>query len=367
MALIFVVFVGACDDGEEVGPGIPNVDPEYSLHLLDAVVHSQVARGDSPWGIAHALLAFGPELKLDEEKALDVLKREYLLSDPARFPLHGKEPGSLGEVHPHLVLKTLAELDVESPVCLDLVTAAVQGFTWPTSYEEWNDSAWLLEACVRLTLPKDELIAGRRLDAFAAAAFEELWQADELVRQLLDEHGVEGFRRPSATGGPDECGVWAYTCGGQHLLQGLVLAYRGGYLSKQTHEERMKETLETFLRRIDGESAFRAAEKKRALDAGKAPLTVECRTALPLLKLYGHALETLHRARGTGLLPEADLQSKADDLVGKLRRLVEGIDELGDLGEIIDRVHERDISQWYLWYGDGCHAVRGLKLWGKLP
>ena len=82
---------------------------QSSYTLFRGRVQAEVGERPSPWTFAHALLAFGPEETVGEDRIRGVLLERWLIDQPPRgkhFALEGTN-GGLGEQHPHLIVKTL--------------------------------------------------------------------------------------------------------------------------------------------------------------------------------------------------------------------------------------------------------------------
>lgn len=107
----------------------------------------------------------------------------------------------------------------------------------------------------------------------------------------LKAGGEPDFRRPSSGDPAARDSVRDFTCGGQHLLQTVIACQEWGFLPNATRP-RVEARLAALQRRLVGESNFRQAEKKKATAAGVDVTLVEHQSALALLKLNGHALET---------------------------------------------------------------------------
>ncbi len=317
----------------------------------------ELARAPSPWSLAHGLLAFGTEAELHGEKLGDVVVGRWLRTDAEGdpyFELSGSQ-GQLGEQHPHLVLKTFAEMGYAPELCQELLQAARRNFVAPATAEEWDHSAWLLDAEARLGGGDPQLASG---------VLERVEEGDVLVEAALAAAGEDGtgFQRPSAQGGAKESGIWAYTCGGQHLLQALLVAAQSE-LHDEAERARLAQRVKIFLKRLEGEYQFRRREEARAIASGVSPVRAQRQSSQRLLKLLGHALETLARAQRAGLGDGETLAAAIHVTRSRLEELMRVYLEVLDPdGTLLAKLYQGDPQAWERWFGDGCHALRGYQL-----
>lgn len=340
-----------------------------SLDFLRTVISGEARFADSPWAISHALLAFGPELTLEGgEKAVHRLTTKLLRDDPAKgphFELTGT-PEAIGEMHPHLAFKTLAETGVEAELRARLAAAAMKNFQFPVTYENWDDTAWLLTALILspgFSSTTKLGSSGRTLGDLAQGALSQVEAGDALVARSLAEGGVENFRRPSGGKGTEESGIWAFTCGGQHLLQASITAFQKGVLPA-SERERLAARIKLLPQRVAGESGFREREKAGALAKGADPIVAQHNCTLSLLKLNGHAMETYAKARDAGLGNPTELKTSADQCHATLERTVGEFQAKADLTKYLPLIRTGQPPTWRLWFGDGCHAIHGVGMWG---
>lgn len=338
---------------------------ETSVDRLAAVLRAEVGEVPVPWVLGHGLLAFGASLELaDGEGAGELLFRRFLRHRPEGigFDLLLTD-GRPGEVHPHLVLKIWSEVQPGDVRNRELALAASARLARPARFEEWNDVAWFLEGAARLGLPADQPLAevGYTLGELARDLLATLESADAVVEACLDR---SPFERPPANAPLAESGTWAYTCGGQHLLQALLVA--APYLTEPEEHARLLARVDVFQHRLVAEDDFRRYERERATSHGISPVEALRESALLRLKLLGHGLETLARARASGIGDPRTLSATA---AWTRARLLDLLDELAreiELGQLLARLRAVDLARWQLWFGDGCHALHGLGLWEEV-
>lgn len=346
----------------DVIPGSPGLTQLRRALLVEA------AEAQDPWSICHAMLGAGPGLRLKSgavavEFMIDTfLKRD---ADGGAWFERGGSGGVLGEQHPHLVLKKLIEMKLHPELWKPLTETALRTLKLPSTQNGWDDVTWLLWSVAQQPGYTAETRVGGgtlRLGDLALGALDRAERADQPVEASLKANGVERFVRLSASDPASRDSVWGFTCGGQHFLQTVMACQKSGLLPSATRS-RTEARLATFLKRVEGEGNFRTAEKQKALAAGVDTATAEHQTALALLKLHGHALETLGRARDAGFGAKPALLAAAGDIRKKLEASQLGFQMKINLAALLPSLRAKNPSYWRLWLGDGCHALHGLEYW----
>ncbi len=338
-------------------PPQPQSLPEqFSARILEAGVESE-----DPWSRAHLLLAFDGRSEVKE------MQRAWVdwVSDPlTTIPLKGND-GHRGEQHPHLVLRTAAWLldDDRHPMLRSRIEQALATTATPSNWKQINDLAWLLESAAVIGVPANHPSADSDVATLALRLLEALEESDTRVLQCLEE----GSDRPDGSSGPAGSGTWAYTCGGFHIVSALVEAVEAGYLEPQ--RQRVVERLLLLCRRISWELQFRLAEEERALATGISPRRAARHSVLARMKLAGHGLDVLARARMVRLLDAEQAQLAAADCLEAATSVVQRfVEEVDPQRVILTAATERlDPHTWERTFGDGCHLLRGLELWSALP
>ena len=171
------------------------------------------------------------------------------------------------------------------------------------------------------------------------------------------------FTRPTSED-PNFAGIYFYTCGGQHLLQALLVAASRDWLSA-ADRERVGRRIDVYLARIDAEDGFRVKEYQASLRSGSSERQSSRLACMFRLKLAGHALATLARAARTGLRTEAIERAipRVRERVYELFRVL--VTELDPRGELWGKMRGDVPRQWELWFGDSCHAIDGLNVTRK--
>jgi hypothetical protein len=353
-------------------PSSPRGVQRATRERLIEAVHDAGAEAD-PWTLAHVLLALSPDDADLRRTWIDRLEEKWLLRDElsrASFPL--RSPAGRGEQHPHLVLKVLAEVALERDdaaaraLADELAEDAIAEFSSPGDFRAWNDVAWLLHGLALLAADAGSPLRAETrlgdgeftLGSLALGALEQVERADRVVEDALAAEA--GFTRPSGDEPPEQAGIYAFTCGGQHLLQGVLAAAVVGWIPA-SESERIDRRVDVLVRRLDAEDDFRRREEERALAAGISELRAARMRVQSTLKLHGHALETLALARRAQTRSPrcADAAVREHDRVIQLLRLREfTIDPRGD---IAPRWRTEDPLAWELWFGDGAHALHGLE------
>jgi hypothetical protein len=149
-------------------------------------------------------------------------------------------------------------------------------------------------------------------------------------------------------------GIYQYTCGGAHLIQGVSFAVARGFGHARGH---------ALVAEQGSLALFRMQVELEQLDAAvKAQPTVAFQVHVQRLKLTGHTLETLHKMSAAGQLPKDTQSTKAMQWVAaevvRSVALLDGHKAFESLPEIKDK----DLQLYRDIVGDSAHALRGLKL-----
>lgn len=339
----------------------PSDSPVQTLSLR---ILSQVTASDDPWALAHGILALEPGSPSLDPWVARI--EEHLIEDDGhwRLPLSGVD-GHRGEQHPHLVLRTLALLEREgrataasSALLARLLPAARRGGR--DDGDDWrviNDLAWKLEALSDLASGD---AAASALEPLALRLLAALVDGDRHVDAFISS-GLEG-KRPDSTN-PESSGTWAYTCGGQHLISALIAAADAGAISVEERQQ-LSDHINLYGRRLLGEISYRLSEEQAAVDAGVSPMRASRRGILERLKLTGHGLEILARARFVRLGDDEFLAETAATVEAFLMVDLVILDsEVDPDATMLGKLRDTDPGAWERWLGDSCHALHGLRRW----
>ena len=147
-------------------------------------------------------------------------------------------------------------------------------------------------------------------------------------------------------------GIFKYTCGGAHLLQGAAHATLRGFGSK-TNLTIIKEQLHLLL--------YRFPIELQQIDAGaeqhpqyKLPLRIQ------RLKLTGHTLETLYRLSPVDLIGEAD-RAALEQVAAEVVKSVVLLQETGAFANM-EKIRKQNEQMYLDILGDAAHALRGLRI-----
>ena len=328
--------------------------------LLERVVREHGVRTDNPWALVHAMLALGVDLDVGGHPAVD-----HLFTWAVRrgggvgFPAF--KGGAPVEPHTDLILKALAEGGVDPeqsvqvlgatyPVSILLRSSASR--TWTrgpqTSAGSWNDLAWTASALVTWLPPDAAWVADGR----------EMTLAQLVSDLLMVVRGETAFLAAAMAEGETvqkrRQDIFAYTCGGAHLVQAAGQAVArglGGPDGPKLAEEQAE--IQRFRYRIE-------------LDAVDAALVQAPQYRLKLLiqrmKFLGHHLETVHRFAAQGFIkPTEAWRTHLNDARGELVRTVDALEAL-EVYPDPSEVKPRDGQAWLDLIGDAAHALRGLRL-----
>ena len=122
--------------------------------------------------------------------------------------------------------------------------------------------------------------------------------------------------------------------------------------------------LDLYCRRLRWEEFFRLREEIRALGSGVSATRAFRRGILERLKLSGHGLEILARARsasvGDPLLID-DAREISEVMLARDMSMLAG--RVDPDGTLLKKLKTTDPELWERWLGDGCHVLHGLRLW----
>jgi hypothetical protein len=145
-------------------------------------------------------------------------------------------------------------------------------------------------------------------------------------------------------------------------VQAVIASFEAG-LIPASEKKRILTTIDLLPKRVVAETGFREREKAAAVSAKVAPLVAQHQCRLSLLKLNGHAMDTLGRARDAGLGEAAALRDAASWSRATLERTVGDFQAMADLARYLPAIRTGEPGTWRLWFGDTCHAIHGLSLW----
>jgi hypothetical protein len=346
-------------------------DPAWATTAarLGAVVDRYATDPANPWAIAHGMLARGPGLRLQNgQDAVDWLFAEYAEELPvgeARLVHFPPTRGAIRiEPHTDLVLKALTEAGVDPARVVQ-----VQGRPHPVAdlYRGSLLSTWLVPERNHSSFadPDDVPWALQALAAWSPPPLR--WTARDGTPGDLDKLTLFGvavlvketrFLAEAKAAGADfqrqGQGLFTYTCGGAHLLQGVSYAVARGYGGERAPAA-VEEQIALAFYRFPRELAIYDDAMKRMPEH-------ELRLLVQRLKFVGHFLETSHRWVATGQLqPTPAQKADMDGAARQLALVVEALDQQGVLRGL-DALRQRDEQLYLDVVGDSSHALRGLEL-----
>ncbi|MBX2799134.1 MAG: hypothetical protein KTR31_15780 [Myxococcales bacterium] len=354
---------------------------DKAREILLKVVLDEARDPGNPWAVTHAMLVLGADTTLtNESKAVDWLFSEY-----AEIVTVGETelltfPPSRGDVriepHTDLVLKALTEAGVppDRVVKVDgrdfnlsalyrhsLWRAWAKGGTTGFRSGDFNDAPWALQGLTAWAPAGAEWVAqGRRgmeMNGLTTATVQKL--ASETAAMKAARSAGDSMRKDTRRG------IFRYTCGGQHLLQGVAYAVGRGFGTAEDRAE-VCEQKDLLRWRIDLE-----------LDTvdpliEKGDRAVQIVLLGQRLKFLGHYLETVHKIGALGICDLSDEDLAASHRVAtELAATVDALDKLGvfsDLAGIktdatLSKYRQGGSEQVYLdIVGDAAHAVRGIDM-----
>ena len=360
-------------DGRTPTP-LPDEDRYKSTAaFLEQLVRTRAAEPDNPWAIGHGLVAVGEDLTLSNGRlAVDHVFETYA----ERFEVDGhsfvrfpRKKGSV-RVEPHaaLMLKAMTEAGVspDRPVTVQgkpatvadlyrgvLISAAVDPKTGRSTFTSPNDMPWALQALATWA-PRDKDLEwtaanGTRmsLDDFSMLNASVLLAESQPLFDAI-QAGAELQKRGQ--------GIFKFTCGGAHLLQGTAYAIGRGHTTALGRKGMQGQVVLMF---------WRLPAELKIYDDLMQRIDKEEHMILLLvqrLKFTGHFLETMHKMAILGIYTPSPEQQQV--LVGAADQITLTVKALQSRG-VFDRLDQirSENEQLYLdIVGDSAHALRGMRL-----
>ncbi len=341
-----------------------------AMETLGEVVRTRGLEAQNPWAVAHAVLALGPDATLPDGRGVV----DALFTDNAEIVTLGGHallqfPAARGEarIEPHtaLQIKNMAEVGVsperavtvagqQHPVA-DLWRATVVGSyldlkTNKASFRSPDDVGWLVQALATWAPPEGlrwRSVTGSEQDLtlltrFAVGA---LLKETSFLSEAMAKN--EGFERKGQ-------GIFRYTCGGAHLLQGAAYAVARGYGGEQERAA-MRAQATLHLWRFP-------REQKITDDAIQKAPEHRLRLLSQRLKFAGHALESAQKLAILGFLDLDDAsQAVVNDMARSIVSTTSALKQGGAFDKL-DEIRAKDEQLYLDLVGDAAHALRGLEL-----
>lgn len=322
-----------------------------------AIVQHYAAFPDDPWVVAHGLRAMGRDFMLQGgRRAVDYLLENVLATIPANgktvlgFPL-------AVEGHSNMFLKTMLEAGVPLDHAFmhegrrrtlgDVVEGARAQLRPKLVISAPNNLPWSLIALTRTTS------ALRRQWTNAWGEPVDLDVLVEAALRLLEQASLP-IARAMRAGRPEtaQAPVHGFTCGGTHMVYGLLTAVHAGYTGRD-RVERMQQQVDLLVWRLSADLDLMEHFYRARAGAGAFWYESDAK-----LKFLGHAEECLAfaaRHQVARLTPVQRAQWQATSVT--LRRM------LGDLeGRNLEEAKALDRELYRQLVGDACHARHGLTL-----
>jgi hypothetical protein len=321
-----------------------------------AVVRRYAGAPEDPWLVCHGIRAMGHDFTIKGgRRAADWLLETQLASIPANGTTALGFPASV-EAHQNMFLKTMMEAGVpldygfthqgRRRTLREVLEGAQALFRPREMMGQPNMMPWSLIAFSRTVSP----MRGRWTNAWGEAV--DLDAVVENALQLLERASMplmQAMRedRPETTKAP----VHGFTCGGTHLIYGLLAAVHAGYTG-QDRRERLGQQVNVLVWRLGADlGLIDRFYKERPGQPGAYWYELDAK-----VKLLGHAEECLAFATQRKVVTlSAAQQVQRRAAIATLRRI------LGDM-DTDNLVEARDIDRelYRQIIGDACHARHGL-------
>lgn len=348
-------------------PVLPDYD--VALATLGKVIDTWDADPDNPWAIAHGLLARGKDFRLSDGRE----SVSYLFANFAEPRTAGPQtllgfPSSQGKIpiepHTDLLLKNFQEAGVDPAAVFTTRTGDVpiaDLYRWTllktylvakdnhSSFADPGDISWNLQGLATWAPGELQWIAtdGTVMDLDDLTSFDAAVLLQESVFMLQAMQRGNAFQR---SGQP----LFAYPCGGSHLVQGVSYAVARGY-GTQKDRAVVEGQVPLLFYRLPIELAI-YDQALREHSTFRLKLTVQ------RLKFLGHWLETISKMQAMGLfVPDA---VQLTTIEGAAQNLVLTVNDLQKQGAFdkLPEIRAKDEQIYLDIIGDAGHAVRGLEL-----
>jgi len=334
-------FAGASDDGA-------GIVQRYATPL------------DDPWMVAHGVRAMGRSFTLGTgRRAVDYLLESVLVD----VPVNGKT--FLGfpidvEGHPNMFLKTMLEATVPVDYAfthkgrrrtVQEVVDGARALLRPSQVASSpNDLPWSLIALTRTTPPSRRRWTNAwgesvDLDVLVESALRLLEEASLPVAEAMREGRPETQQAP----------VHNFTCGGGHMIYGLLAALQGGYTGTgKDRSRRMQQQVDLLVWRLSADlDLIDRFYRTRGNSVTDFWYQFDAK-----LKLLGHAEECLAFAELHKLARFTSAQrTQRQAATATLRR---SLIDLGARNLAEAQAADRELYRQLV--GDTCHARHGLTL-----
>lgn len=339
-------------------------DEQSAKKILETFLHEHGRDIGNPWALGHTLLALGGDVRLDDgRKAVDALFETYAIWDATGLTFPQRKGTIRVEPHTDLVLKALTETGLpptypvtaqgRSGTLSDLYCASqARSFVSDSamSYHSNNDIPWSLQGLAAWTEPgatwRGEGGGEMSVGQLARRAAETYHAETEFIREARRLGGSFQKRKQ---------GIFQYTCGGAHLLQGAAYAVARGH-GQAEERALLSGAADNLLARYTVEQA-----------AVEAALTAypqyELKLRVQRLKFLGHFIETLHKLAAFGMVSDnPEVREALARARAELANTVQTISDKGWLSESLADIRAADEQAYLDLLGDAAHALRGLRL-----
>jgi len=323
-----------------------------------AIIRRHASLPEDPWAVCHGVRGMGREFTIKGGRRAV----SYLLEDKlATVSANGKRVLAFPievEVHPNMFLKTMLEAGVPLDFAFthegrrrtlrEVVDGAHHLLRPKLVVSSPNALPWSIIALTRTTSPLQRRWTNAwgepvDLDLVVESALQLLEQASLPLAEAMRDGRAETAQAP----------VHSFTCGGTHMIYGLLYAVSAGYTGND-RAERMQRQVDLLIWRLSADLDFiERFYRARTGNPGASWYELDAK-----LKLLGHAQESLAFASlhdVVKLSPSQRTQHQA--AVVTLRRILRDLEarELEEVKGLDNRLYQQIV-------GDTCHAHRGLTL-----
>jgi hypothetical protein len=323
-----------------------------------SIIRRWAGAPDDPWAVCHGVRGVGRDFAMaDGRRAVDWLLESQL----ATKTVNGKEYLAFPidtEIHPNSFLKTFLEAGVPQDYTFahrwkrrtlrEVVEGAHALFRQAEVIDLPNMLPWTLIAFSRTTTPLKSRWTNAwgepvDLDKVVESALRLLEQASLPLMQSMREDRPETGRAP----------VHTFTCGGTHMVYGILSAVHAGYAGRD-RVERTRQQMDLLVWRLRADlDLIDRFYKDRASQPGAYWYEIDAK-----VKLLGHGEECVALATQRGVVKLGEPQRE------RVRAAEQSLRRMLDEMETRNMAEARDINRelFRQLIGDACHARHGLHL-----
>lgn len=333
--------------------------PSDVKRILDGIILEFAATKENPWALLHGVRAKGERFSVQGISGFEYLCSQYLQEKSVNGKAYLAMPIEV-EGHTNAFLSEAA-LDAgitsshpfrwhdRQRTVGDLVAGAKALFAFnPASFDR-NDLAWSLIVFAHTAPPKQDTW----VNAYGKTVrFADVVEFGMVTLEDASKHLMAAKQKGTMPASKDW--IHNFTCGGTHLIYGLMTCLRSGYRQNR-FADRMKDQYDLLIWRLKADRSLMDRFFQEAMKQSPPDL-VQVHRSSAMLKFLGHASEVVQYARLYQLFRPTAAQERAiRDGEEALAAVIQGIGRVG-----VGKMAAGNKELLNLFVGDACHAYHGL-------